>query len=152
MPVGEVVGKSIGFILVVAALAAGGILVLLGAHAYNDYLNGILGWGLIGLALITGGMGTFIIGGILYDARLREKEAEVHVTPRHGPPAPPPPWGMGDVGRPSEGVVRVGDTAPRGGGSPRVMSVAVSNVDGVLLLVGLLAWTFLALVLFAPIH
>jgi hypothetical protein len=152
MPLREVVGKSIGFALVVAALVVGGILVLLGAHAYNDYLNGILGWGLIGLGLITGGLGTFMIGGILYDARLRQKEAEVHVTPRGGPPAPPPPWGMGDVGRPGGGVVRVADTGPRGGGSPRVMSVAVSNIDGALLVVGLLAWTLITLVLFAPIH
>ncbi len=151
MPVGELVGKSIGFILVVGALVAGGILVLLGAHAYNDYLNGILGWGLIGLGLITGGMATFIIGGILYDARLREREAKVHITPRGGPPAPPPPWGMGDVGRPGGGAVRVGD-APHGGGSPRVMSVAISNFDGPLLIAGLLAWTFITLVLFAPIH
>src|SRR5437899_2873528 len=151
MPVGEVVGKSIGFILVVGALAAGGILVLLGSHAYNDYLNGILGWGLILLALITGGIGTFIIAGILYEARLRAKESEVRVTPRSGPPAPPPPWGMGDVGRPGAGVLRVGDTTPRGGGSPRVMSVAVSKFDGPLLIVGLLAWTAITLIFFAPI-
>jgi hypothetical protein len=60
---------------------------------------------------------------------------------------------MGDVGRPG-GVVRVGSDAAarRGGGSPRVMSVAVSNVDGVLLIAGLLAWTFLTLVFFAPTH
>ena len=152
MPLREIAGKSLGFILVVGALVAGGVLVLAGSHAYNDYLNGILGWGLIGIGVITAGLGAFIIGGIVYDARLRQKEAEVHVAPRGGPPAPPPPWGMGDVGRPEPGVVRVGQSAPRGGGSPRVMTVTVSNIDGALLIVGLLAWTFLTLVFFAPIH
>jgi hypothetical protein len=150
MPFGELVGKAVGFVLVVGALAAGGILVLTGAHAYNDYLNGILGWGLIGFAVVVGGIGVFIIGGILYDARLRERESEVHVTPRGAPPAPPPPWGMGDIGRPGSGVTRVGDTTPRGGGSPRVMSVTVSNIDGFLLIAGLLAWTALTLIFFAP--
>jgi hypothetical protein len=153
MPFGELLGKTVGFVLVVGALAAGGVLVLTGPHAYNDYLNGILGWGLIGFAVVVAGLGVFFIGGILYDARLRQKESEVHVTPRGGPPAPPPPWGMGDVGRPGSGVTRVGgETAPRGGGSPRVMSVAVSNLDGVLMFAGLLAWTVITLVFFAPTH
>jgi hypothetical protein len=149
---GEIAGKTIGFLLVVGALVAGGVLVLIGAHAYNDYLNSILGWGLIGLAVVTAGVGAFIVAGIVYDARLREQEAKVHVTPRGGPPAPPPPWGMGDVGRPGTGVVRVGETGPRGGGAPRVMSVAVSNFDGPLLILGLLAWTAIALIFFAPLH
>jgi hypothetical protein len=152
MPFGELIGKTLGFVLTVGALVAGGVLVLTGPHAYNDYLNGILGWGLIGFAVIVGGLGVFIIGGILYDARLREKESEVHVTPRGGPPAPPPPWGMGDVGRPGSGVARVSDTTPRGGGSPRVMSVSVSSLDGVMLVTGLLAWTLLTLLFFAPTH
>jgi len=152
MPMGEIVGKAIGFILVVGALVAGGVLVLIGSHAYNDYLNGILGWGLILLALATGGIGVLIIGGIVYDARLREQESRVHVTPRAGPPAPPPPWGMGEVGRPGGGVVRVGESGPRGGGSPRVMSVAMSNLDGPMLIVGLLAWTAIALIFFAPLR
>jgi len=152
MPVGEIAGKTIGFVLVVGALVAGGILVLMGSHAYNDYLNGILGWGMIGIALITAGLGTIIIGGVIYDFRLQEKEAAVHVTPRGGPPMPPPPWGMGDVGRPGAGVVRVGQVEPRGGGSPRVMSVAVSNIDGALLVAGLVAWTAITLIFFAPIH
>jgi hypothetical protein len=127
------------------------VLVLIGAHAYNDYLNAVLGWGLIALALITAGYGTFAIGAIIYDARLRHQEEEVHITPRGAPPAPPPPWGMGDIGRPGGGVVQV--SAPRrGGGSPRLMSVAVSNIDGALLIVGLLAVTILTLVFFAPVH
>jgi|SRR5438477_7543788 len=36
--------------------------------------------------------------------------------------------------------------------TPRVMSVTVSNVDGALLIVGLLTWTVLTLVFFAPTH
>jgi hypothetical protein len=57
---------------------------------------------------------------------------------------------MADVGKPS-GVIRVGDAATSsGGGSPRVMAVVVSNLDAPMLIVGLLAWTILTLVLFAP--
>jgi hypothetical protein len=152
MPLREIAGKTIGFGLVAGSLIVGGILVLIGPHAYDDYLNGLLGWGLIALGLATGGLGTFLIAGIIYDARLRQQEEEVHVTPRGAPPAPPPPWGMADVGRPG-GIVHVGDAAARsGGGSPRVMSVAVSNIDGALLIVGLLAWTVITLIFFAPIR
>ena len=152
MPLREIIGKTIGFGLTAAALAAGGILVLVGSHAYNDYLNAILGWGLIGLGVATGGYGTFAIGAILYDAELRREEAEIHVSARDAPPAPPPPWGMSDIGRPGGGVVQVSALAHRGGGSPRVMSVTVSNVDGLVLIAGLVAWTILTLVFFAPTH
>jgi hypothetical protein len=153
VPLRELVGKTIGFGLTSVALIAGGVLVLLGNHPYNDYLNGLLGWILIVLGLGTGGLGTYLIGSIIYEARVRRDEERIRVAPRAGPPAPPPPWGMGDVGRPGGGVVHVGDAAAhRGGGAPRVMSVAVSNVDGALLIVGLLLWTFLTLVFFAPIH
>jgi hypothetical protein len=152
MPLREIIGKTIWFGLVTIALAVGGILVLIGSHAYNDYLNGILGWGLILLALATGGYGAFAIAAILYDARLRQQEEEVHITPRGAPPAPPPPWGMGDVGRPGGGSVVHISEAPRGGGAPRLMSVTVNNIDGAVFVVGLLALTFLTLVFFAPTH
>lgn len=152
MPVRELIGKTIGFGLTAAALAVGGVLVLIGSHAYNDYFNIILGWGLIGFAVITGGYGTFAIAAILYDDKLRREEEQIHVSPRDAPPAPPPPWGMSDIGRPGGGVVQVSAHAPRGGGSPRVMSVRVSNIDGLLLVTGLLAWTILTLVFFAPTH
>ena len=150
MPLRELIGKTVGFGLTAAALAAGGILTLIGSHAYNDYLNAVLGWGLIGLGVVTAGYGAFAIAAIFYDSRLRQEEAEVHITPRGAPPAPPPPWGMGDIGRPGGGVVHV--TALRGGGSPRLVSVAVSNIDGAMLIAGLLAWTVLTLVFFAPTH
>jgi hypothetical protein len=150
MPVREIAGKTIGFGLVALALIAGGILDLIGGHVYNDYLNAALGIILILMGLAAGGLGTFLIVGILYEERLRRREEQVHVTPRGSPPAPPPPWGMADVGKPP-GVMRVGDAATaRGGGSPRVMSVVVSNLDAPMLIVGLLAWTILTLVLFAP--
>jgi hypothetical protein len=153
MPLREIITKTISFGLVAAALAVGGVFVLLGSHAYNDYLNSILGWGLIGLGVITAGYGAFAIAAILYDARLRQEEELVHITPRGAPPAPPPPWGMGDIGRPGAGVVRVGDTTPpSGGGAPRLMSVTVSNIDGPMLIVGLLAWTIITLIFFAPTH
>jgi hypothetical protein len=150
MPVREIAGKTIGFGLVALALIAGGILDLVGGHVYNDYLNAATGIILILMGLATGGLGTFLIAGIIYEERLRRREEQVHVTPRGSPPAPPPPWGMADVGKPP-GVMRVGDAATaHGGGSPRVMSVMVSNLDAPMLIVGLLAWTILALVLFAP--
>ena len=100
MPLREILGKTIGFGLTAAALAVGGILVLVGDHAYNDYFNIILGWALVGLGVITAGYGSFAILAILYDERVTEGEQEVHITPRTGAPAPPPPWGMGDIGRP----------------------------------------------------
>jgi hypothetical protein len=151
MPVREILGKTVGFGLVALALIVGGILDLLGGHVYNDYLNTALGIILIAMGLATGGLGTFLIVGILYEEKLRRQDEQVHITPRGTPLAPPPPWGMADVGKPS-GVVRVGDAAasPSGGGSPRVMSVVVSNLDAPMLIVGLLAWTILTLVLFAP--
>jgi hypothetical protein len=152
MPLRELIGKTVGFSLVAAALIVGGVLTLVGSHAYNDYLNAILGWGLIALGLITGGYGSFLIAAIIYDARLRREEEQVHVTPRGAPPAPPPPWGMGDIGRPG-GITQFTDvSARRGGGSPRVMSVRVSNIDGPLLIAGLLLWTILTLIFFAPTH
>ena len=40
----------------------------------------------------------------------------------------------------------------RGGGGPRRVSVRVSNIDGAVLVIGLLAWTVITLVFFAPTH
>lgn len=40
----------------------------------------------------------------------------------------------------------------RGGGAPRRVGVRVSNVDGILLVIGLLALTVVTLVFFAPTH
>jgi len=100
MPLREIAGKTVGFGLTAAALAGAGVLVLIGSHAYNDYFNFWMGWGLILLGLLTAGYGGFAILAILYDERVTDEEHEVHVTPRTGPPAPPPPWGMGDIGRP----------------------------------------------------
>jgi hypothetical protein len=151
MPLKEIAWKSLGFLLVCAALAVGGALVLGGSHAFNDYFYGILGWGLIALAVITAGFGALVVGGVLYDERKREEEKQVHITPRVAPPAPPPPWGMSDVGRPRGGVVQMsGPPQAHGGGQPRVVSVAVSNIDGPLFIAGLLAWTVIFLIFFAP--
>ena len=149
MPVREIVSKTIAFGLVTAALAAGGFLVLYGPHAYNDYLNTALGLLLILVALLTGGVGLLIIVGIIAEGRRRQKETALHITPRAGPPAPPPAWGMGDIGRPGSGIVSVGETH-RGGGAPRLMSFSISNTDVPILLVGLLLWTVVALILFSP--
>ena len=74
MPVREIVGKTVGFGLVAAALIVGGILDLLGGHVYNDYLNTALGIILILMGLATGGLGTFLIVGILYEEQLRRQD------------------------------------------------------------------------------
>jgi hypothetical protein len=151
MPIREIVAKTIGFGVTALALIAGGLLVLLGPHAYNDYLNVALGVILIALGLGAGGFGTMVILGVVVDARAREREARLRVTPRSGPPAPPPPWGMGDIGRPGAGgaVAHVGD-GPRGGGSVRVLSIAVRNWDGPALVALLIVWTVVALLIAAP--
>src|SRR5579872_1976416 len=115
MPVREIAGKTVGFGLVSVALIVGGIFDLLGGHVYNDYLNTALGIILILMGLGTGALGTFLIVGILYEERLRRQEEQVHITPRGTPLAPPPPWGMADVGKPP-GVVRVGEAAASPGG------------------------------------
>jgi hypothetical protein len=146
----EIAGKVIGFGLTAIALIGGGILVLIGPHAYNDYLNVALGVILILFGLGAGGFGTMVIAGVILDERARLREERLHVTPRSGPPAPPPPWGMGDIGRPGAGgVAHVGE-APRGGGTVSLVSVVTRNWDGPLLIVGLIAWTIVALLIAAP--
>jgi hypothetical protein len=147
----EIAGKMFGFGITALALIAGGLLVLLGPHAYNDYLNVALGVMLIALGLGAGGFGTMVIAGVILDARAREREERLQVTPRAGPPAPPPAWGMGDIGRPGGGggVAHVGEV-PRGGGSVRLMSVSVRNWDGPLLIGVLIVWTVVALLIAAP--
>src|ERR1700685_3242302 len=131
MPIREIVGKTLGFGLVALALIAGGILDLLGGHVYNDYLNTALGIILILMGLGTGALGTFLIIGILYEEKLSRQDEQVHVTPRGTPLAPPPPWGMADVGKPP-GVVRVGDaaTSSGGGGAPRGVAVRGAGRGG----------------------
>ena len=148
MPVREILGKSIAFGLVAAACIGGGALAYYGPHAYNDYFNTGLALVLVLMGLGAGGLGTLIILGVIAEARKRERESRLHVTPRPGPLGPPPPWGMGDIGRP--GVREVGGTAPRGGGGPRLMSVALSNVDAPIVIGALLVWTVVFLVLLAP--
>jgi hypothetical protein len=146
----EIAGKVIGFGLTAIALIAGGILVLIGPHAYNDYLNVALGVILILFGLGAGGFGTMVIAGVILDERARLREERLHVTPRSGPPAPPPAWGMGDIGRPGAGgVAHVGEP-PRGGGTVSLVSVVARNWDGPLLIVGLIAWTIVALLIAAP--
>jgi hypothetical protein len=146
----EIAGKVIGFGLTAIALIGGGILVLIGPHAYNDYLNVALGVILILFGLAAGGFGTMVIAGVVLDERARLREQRLHVTPRSGPPAPPPAWGMGDIGRPGAGgVAHVGEP-PRGGGTVSLVSVVARNWDGPLLIVGLIAWTIVALLIAAP--
>ena len=149
MPLREIIGKSIAFGLVTLACVAGGVFAYYGPHPYNDYVNTYLGPVMFILAAGIAFLGTVMILGIIADARERQREQELHVTPRPGPLGPPPPWGMGDVGRPGSGVVKMGEH-PRGGGGPRVMSVRLTNVDAPLLIGFLVIWTIGMLVWLAP--
>lgn len=151
MPVREIVTKTVAFVVVTAALLTGAVLVLYGPKAADDYLDTALylGWILLGFAVLVGLVGAAIILGIIRDARVRMRENALHITPRGGPPQPPPAWGMGDVGRPGSGVVAVSDH-PLGGGSPRLVSFSVPAWDASLLLVGLLLWTVIFVFFFAP--
>jgi hypothetical protein len=151
MPLREIIGKSIGFGLVSLACIAGGFFVFYGSHPYNDYINTYLPFFLWLLGLGIGGLGTLLILGIVADARARRKEEELHITPRPGPLGPPPPWGMGDIGRPGGGVVKMGEhPRPTGGGVVRVVSSRVSNLDAPLLIGLLLVWTLVMLIWLAP--
>jgi hypothetical protein len=155
MPVREILAKTIAFGVVFAALLTGAILVLYGQRPYNDYLDtfgtnfNFLGWILFGFAILVGLIGAAIILRIIRDARIRQREAALHVTPRGGLPAPPPAWGMGDIGRPGSGVVSVAKH-PSGGGSPRLVGFYTPTWDAPLLIAGLLLWTAIFVLLFAP--
>jgi hypothetical protein len=146
MPVREIIGKSLAFGLVSLGCFLGAALVLYGPHAYNDYFNIPLAVLLVLMGLGAAGGGVAVIAGIIIDARIRRREQRLHVTPRPGPLGPPPPWGMGDVGRPPS--ERGGGGG--GGGSPRLMSVAVSNLDAPLLIGFLLIWTLAFCIWLAP--
>ena len=151
MPLREIIGKSVGFGLVSLACIAGGFFAYYGGHSYNDYVATYLPWVLWLIGLGIGGLGALLIAGIIADSRARRREEELHVAPRPGPLGPPPPWGMGDVGRPGSGVVKMGEhPGPRGGGGPRVMSVRLSNLDAPLLIGLLLVWTVGMLIWLAP--
>jgi hypothetical protein len=151
MPLREIIGKSLGFGLVSLACIAGGFFVFYGPHPYNDYVNVWLFVFLWIAGVGIGGLGALMILGIIADARARRKEEELHVTPRPGPLGPPPPWGMGDVGRPGSGVVKMSEH-PRtaGGGGPRVMSVHLSTIDAPIFLALMVLWTVGMLVWLAP--
>jgi hypothetical protein len=153
MPVREIVTKTIALVVVFGALLTGGLLMIYGPKPANDYLDTVfeLGWVVFGIAIAVGAVGVFIILGIIRDARIRQREAMLQITQRMTPPAPPPPWGMGDIGRPGSGVVALSEH-PRGGraqGSPRVMSFTLPTWDAPLLIVGLLLWTGVFVYFFA---
>lgn len=150
MPLREIVGKSIGFGLVSLACIAGGFFSFYGPHSYNDYVNKYLPWFLWVVGLGIGGLGALLIAGIVSAARARKREEELHVAPRPGPLGPPPPWGMGDVGRPGSGVVKMVEHPRLGGGVPRVVSVRLSNLDAPLLIGLLLIWSIGMLIWLAP--
>jgi len=139
MPVREIIGKSVAFGIVSLSCILGAVLVFYGPHSYNDYFNAPLGLGLGLIGVGVAAVGVIVIAGIIADARLRQREERLHITPRPGPAVAPPAWGMGDVGRPS--AERGGKG---GGGSERLMSVRVSDIDGPIVIGFLLLWTLVA--------
>ena len=151
MPVREILGKSVAFLLIGAVCIGGGAMVFYGPHAYNDYFNAVLAIVLILAGLGVWGFGALTVLAIVAEARRSAHGHSVHVTPRPGPLGPPPPWGMGDIGRPgATGVREVGSAAPQGGGAPRLMSVRVSSIDAPIMVGVLLVWTVAMLILLAP--
>jgi hypothetical protein len=150
MPLREIIGKSVGFGLVSLACIAGGFFSYYGPHSYNDYVNKYLPWFLWVVGLGIGGLGALLIAGIISDARARQREEQLHVAPRPGPLGPPPPWGMGDVGRPGSGVVKMVERPRIGGGVPRVVSVRLSNLDAPLFIGLLVIWSIGMLIWLAP--
>ena len=148
MRISEILWKTIAFGFVGLVLIGAGVVVLFyGNHPYNDYLNMPLAVLLILIGLATWGVGALIIAGNLRDARLRRKEADLHITPRGGPPALPPAWGMGDVGRPGSGVVHVGEGG--GGGQAKVVRFSIVQLDGPIIIGALIVWTLVACLLAA---
>ena len=152
MSIRELVGKSFGFGLVALAIIGGGFLVQYGPHPSNDvslfysiFDSTFLAAGLWLIGAGVAGFGALTILVELRESRVEKKEESVHVTPRPGPFGPPPPWGMGDVGRVGGAVKEVG--GGRGGGGPKLMSVATSNLDAPLVIGLLFVVTIVALVL-----
>jgi hypothetical protein len=154
MPVREIVTKTIALVVVFGALLAGGLLMIYGPKPANDYLDTVfgLGWVVFGIAIVVGAVGVFIILGIIRDARIRQREEMLQITPRVTPPSPPPAWGMGDIGRPGSGVVSLSSHdggAGQPGGAPRLVSFALPSWDAPVLIAGLLLWTGIFVYFFA---
>ncbi|HZB97767.1 MAG TPA: hypothetical protein VE219_04130, partial [Candidatus Sulfotelmatobacter sp.] len=136
MPLREIIGKTFAFGLVSVCLLAGAALGFVGPHPYIDFTFPYLTVVLVAVLALMGvgvaGLGVLSIAAIILDARMTQKEQEVHVTPRRGAPDVPPAWGMGEIGRPHVGEGG-GQGSQQGGGATRVMSVSVSNIDGPIL-------------------
>jgi hypothetical protein len=151
VPLREIIGKATAFGLVSLACIGGGFFAFYGSHSYNDYVSIYLPFFLWIVGVGVGGLGALLVLGIIADARRRLKEEALHITPRPGPLGPPPPWGMGDVGRPGSGGVKMGEhPRPMGGGVVRVVTSRTSNLDAPRLLGLLLVWTLGMLIWLAP--
>jgi hypothetical protein len=149
----EILAKTWVFGLVSVAIIGGGFLVEYGPHPSNDvslffsifdstFLA--IGFWLAGLGVA--GFGALTVLVELRESKVEKREEAVHITPRPGPFGPPPPWGMGDIGRVGGAVKEVGGRA-RGGGGPKLMSVATSTLDAPLIIGLLFVVTIVALVL-----
>lgn len=149
MSIRSIAGRAFGFGLVALGAIGGGFLMFYGPHA-NAFADDKTAAALaVFLWLI--GLGVAGFGGLSILVELKEKrdeqaEGKLHITPRPGPLGPPPPWGMGDVGRVGGATREVGG-GTAGGGSPRLMSVKLDTIDGPIIVGLLLIATLVALIL-----
>jgi len=151
VPLREIIGKATAFGLVSLACIGGGFFAFYGSRQYNDYVSIYLPWFLWIVGVGIGGLGALLVLGIVADAKRKQREDSLHITPRPGPLGPPPPWGMGDVGRPGSGVVKMGEHPwPAGGGMVRVVTARASSLDAFLLVGIALVWTLGMLIWLAP--
>jgi hypothetical protein len=147
MRVRHLLGMIIALGVVAAANLTAGVLVLLGAHAGGDRLNGVRGWALIGVGVAIAGAGVWLILGVTVGPRRRRNALRARARP--GLPPPISAWGMGDDGDSDGTAIAVGDHS-RGGGTPRPVGFSVSHLDVPVLIIGLLLWTALFLIFFSP--
>lgn len=143
----ELVGTTAALALVVAASVTTGILLLLGVVARGNQVDAFWGWALIGVGAVVALAGVGLAVSVSVRAARREDARGDTDSASSGTAIPD--WGMGDRGEAAGRVVTVGERTG-GGGSPRPVGFSVSHLDVPLVIVGLLLWTALFLVLFAP--
>jgi hypothetical protein len=161
MSLREKIGKLFSILVVAVVSIVAGAIVLAGTHAGNDYLNGALGWGLIGIGVIAAGVGAFLFIWMTLESRAIKAGQRVHLTPRDGEPAPPPAWNMSEVGKPGSGVVnvdRMTGVRMSGRGSVRTVGLSANQWDVPLVIGALILWTVVALIVLSgritniPLH
>ncbi|MGD0833062.1 MAG: hypothetical protein ABSA40_01385 [Candidatus Dormibacteria bacterium] len=144
MRVRDLIATAAALAVIAAAIVTAGILLLLAVLDGGAHVDGV-GWALIGVGVVIALAG---VGLLSVAVRSGRRQATRRDTAASAPSAAGiPVWGMGDAGEAGGGVVTVG---ARGGGSPRPVGFSVSHLDVPLIIVGLLLWTAVVLVFFAP--